>query len=180
MCLVHQAEGAISAGCCTAVLLFDILGFFDNLNVDHLVHIISSLGFPLSICAWLHSFLTDHTIRLVFNGFTSEASTISHGTPQGLPLSPILSALYMSLLLKLVNYTWSLCGLNMYIDDRAIIATGATHHSATRQAAEGFKLVATWLHQNGLAMDLKKSEFISFYKHLSPHTHGPVPNRIAL
>jgi hypothetical protein len=81
MCLIYQAEGAISTGCCTAILLFDISGFFDNLNVDHLVYIISSLGFPLSICTWLCSFLTDCTIRLVFNGFTSEASTISHGTP---------------------------------------------------------------------------------------------------
>jgi hypothetical protein len=68
----------------------------------------------------------------------------------------------------------------MYIDDGVIVATGTTHHSATRQVAEGFKLVTTWLHQNGLATDPEKSEFISFYKHLSPYTHGPVPNRITL
>jgi hypothetical protein len=59
MCLVHQAEGAISAGCCAAVLLFDISGFFDNLNVECLVHITTNLGFPPSICAWVRSFLTD-------------------------------------------------------------------------------------------------------------------------
>ena len=180
MCLMHQAEGAISAGRCAAVILFDISGFFDNLNVDRLVHIITSLGFPPSICKWLRSFLTDRTVRMTFNGFTSDPTTISHGIPQGSPLSPILSALYTSPLLKLVNRTWSLRGLNTYVDDGAIIATSATHHSAARQAVEGFELVANWLHQNGLATDSDKSEFISFYKHLSPHTHGPVPNRIAL
>lgn len=118
-----------------AVILFDISGFFDNLNVDRLVHIVSNLGFPPSITAWLRSFLTDRTIRITFNGSTSESFNISHGTPQGSPLSPILSALYTSPLLKLVNRTWSLRGLNTYVDGGAIVATSATHHSAAHQAA---------------------------------------------
>ena len=180
MCLAHQVEGALSAGHCAAVVLFDISGFFDNLNVDRLVSITQNLGFPSSICAWLRSFLTDRTIRLVFNGLTSDPSTISHGTPQGSPLSPILSALYTSPLLKITSSTWSLRGLNTYVDDGAIVATSTTHHSAARQAAAGFEEVAKWLHQNGLMTDPDKTEFISFFKHRAPVTHGPVPDRIPL
>jgi hypothetical protein len=180
MCLVHQVEGAISTSHYAAMILFDISGFFDNLNVDCLIHTVTNLGFPAATCTWVHSFLTDHTIYLTFNGFISEASTISHGTPQGSPLSSILSALYTSLLLKLVNHMWSLCSLNTYIDDGAIVATSATHALATCQAAEGFELATKWLHKNGLATDLDKSEFIPFYKHLSPHTHRLVPDRIHL
>jgi retron-type reverse transcriptase len=130
MCLVHQVEGTISAGHCATVILFDISGFFDNLNVDRLIYIITNLGFPTTTCAWVCSFLTDRTVCLTFNSFISEASTISYGTPQGFPLSPILSALYISLLLKLVNHTWSLYSLNIYINDEAIVATSMTHASA--------------------------------------------------
>jgi hypothetical protein len=180
MCLIHQAEGAISASCCTAVILFDISRFFDNLNIDRLIYITANLGFPPSTCAWLRSFLTDQTLRITFNGHTSDPITISHGTPQGSPLSPILSALYTSLLLKLVNRTWSLRGLNTYINDGAIVATSTTHSSTALQAVDGFKLVAEWLHQNGLATDPDKSEFISFYKSCAPRTHGLLPDSIQL
>jgi hypothetical protein len=148
--------------------------------VDCLVHIITNLGFPTTTCTWVCSFLTDHTVHLTFNGFISEPSTISHGTPQGSPLSPILSTLYTSPLLKLINHMWSLCGLNTYVNNRAIVTTSATHASPAYQAAERFKLAAKWLHENSLATDSDKSKFISFYKHLSPHTHSLVPDRIHL
>jgi hypothetical protein len=130
MCLTHQAEAALNTGYCAALILFDISGFFDNLNTDRLVAIMTNLGFPPQICAWTRSFLTDRCVRLTFNGFTSEPTSISHGTPQGSPLSPILSAIYTSPLLKLVNQTWSHRGLQTYVDDGVIISINATHHSA--------------------------------------------------
>ena len=180
MCLVHQAEGAISAGRCAATILFDIQGFFDNLNVDRLIHIFTSLGFPPSYGTWLCSFLTDRVVRLTFNSFTDDPITLSHGTPQGSPLSPILSAIYTSPLLKITNNTWSLKGLNTYVDDGAITATSATHHGATAQAVSGFTEVTKWLFQNGLTIDPDKTEFIVFYKSLSPRTHGSLPQQVLL
>ena len=180
MCLVHQAEGALSAGQCAATVLFDIQGFFDNLNVDHLVHIFHSLGFPPSYGDWLRSFLTNCTVRLTFNSFVSDPINLSHGTPQGSPLSPILSAIYTSPLLKITNATWSLKGLNTYIDDGAITATSATHHGAAHQAASGFTEVTSWLHQNGLTIDPDKTEFISFFRKRAPVTHGSLPNSLPL
>jgi hypothetical protein len=81
MCLAHQAEMAIKTGHCAALILFDIQGFFNNLNVDRLISTMTNLGFPNAICAWTHSFLTDRCVQMTFNGFTSDATTISHGTP---------------------------------------------------------------------------------------------------
>ena len=180
MCLVHQAEGALSAGRCAATILFDIQGFFDNLNVDRLAHIFRRLGFPPSYGDWLLSFLTNRTVRLTFNSFVSDAINLSHGTPQGSPLSPILSAIYTSPLLKITNSNWSLKGLNTYVDDGAITATSATHHGAARQAASGFTEVTSWLHRNGLTIDPDKTEFISFFKQKAPVTHGSLPNSLLL
>ena len=180
MCLVHQAEGALSAGRCAATVLFDIQGFFDNLNVKQLVHIFHSLGFPPSYGEWLLSFLTNCTVRLTFNSFVSDPINLSHGTPQGSPLSPILSAIYMSPLLKTTHANWSLKGLNTYVDDGAITATSATHHGAARQAASGFAEVTSWLHRNSLAIDPDKTKFISFFKQKALVTHSSLPNSLSL
>ena len=164
MCLTHQAEAAMKTGYSAALLLFDIQGFFDNLNVDRLIGIMTNLGFPNTVCVWTHSFLTDRRVRLTFNGFTSDAATISHGTPQGSPLSPILSAIYTSPLLKLVNKTWSHRGLQTYVDDGAILTTSEMHRDAIKRAAQGLEEVTSWLAQNGLRTDPDKTEIISFYK----------------
>ena len=160
MCLMHHAEAAIATGHTAALILFDIQGFFNNINVDRLISIMTNLGFPSAIYTWTLSFLTDRRVRLTFNGFTSEAATISHGTPQGLPLSPILSAIYTSPLLKLVNRTWVHRGLQTYVDDRAIIATHITHKGAIKEAAQGVEEVTAWLAWNGLKTDPDKTEFL--------------------
>ena len=124
---------------------------------------------PSAICAWTHSFLTDRRICLTFNGFTEDAAIISHSTPQGSPLSPILSAIYTSPLLKLVNRMWVHRGLQTYVDDRAIIATHVTHKGAIKEAAQGMEEVTSWLARNGLKTDPDKTEFLLFYKRKKPN-----------
>jgi len=53
LCMTHTVQTAVKSGHIAALLLFDIQGFFDNLHVDHLVHIFSLLGFQPSLCDWV-------------------------------------------------------------------------------------------------------------------------------
>ena len=106
LCLVHQAQAAVKCQFVASVVLFDISGFFDNINIERVVHIFHNLGFPKSLCAWIWSFLSDRQVQLSFNGYRSDPIPLDHRTPQGSPLSPILSALFTSPLLKLINATW--------------------------------------------------------------------------
>jgi len=50
----------------------------------------------------------------------------------------------------------------MYIDDGAIVATGANHQSVLQKCTDGFYTVTDWLLQNGLQIDPNKTEFIAF------------------
>ena len=159
--MVHTVQTCVKGGRVAALLLFDIQGFFDNLHVSRLVHVFRLLGFAPSLCDWVRSFLTNRRITLSFNGEPLPEVVLNHSTPQGSPLSPILSAIYILPLLCLTE-AWQFRSLSSYVDDGAIVATGATHHSVIQKCADSFFIVADWLLHNGLRLDPDKTEFIAF------------------
>jgi len=178
--LVHSAQSCAKSGHVASLILFDIQGFYDNLHVNRLVHLFQNLGFAPSLCGWVRSFLTDCRVSLSFNGSLLPEITLNHSTPQGSPLSPILSAIYTSPLLHLAA-SWRHRSLSLYVDNSSILATGATHHSANTKCADGFTLVVNWLNRNGLTIDSDKTEFISFYsKRISLQCIGMVRLTISL
>ena len=59
LCLTHYAQAAVKCGLIASVVLFDIQGFFDNINIQRVVHIFCNHAFPPSLCDWVSSFLSD-------------------------------------------------------------------------------------------------------------------------
>ena len=88
LAVVHTAQLAIKQKLVCSMLLFDIQGFFDNIHVERLCHLFALFGFPPSLCDWLHSFLSDRQVCIQVNAFLSDATPLSHGIPQGSPMSP--------------------------------------------------------------------------------------------
>jgi hypothetical protein len=121
--LVHDIQSAQQAGLHCGLLLFDIQGFFDNINHKRMIQIISDFGFAPQIIDWCHSFLKDCLVRLHFNGQTSDPFEFIVGTPQGSPVSPVLSIIYTAPLLHKMKQQAS-SSLGIYIDDGAIFACG--------------------------------------------------------
>lgn len=163
LAVVHTAQAAIRTGNIAALLLFDIQGFFDNINADRAVQIFLDLGFPPSLCKWLRSFLSECRIRLCFNATSSDPFSVSQGTLQGSPLSPLLSAIYTSPLLKRLKALWTKRSLSLYVDDGTISASGPLYQNAVRKVAKGFEEVTSWLARNGLCAEPEKTELIIFH-----------------
>jgi hypothetical protein len=143
--------------------LFDILGFFNNVNPERAIAILQNLGFPPNVCKWTLSFLTGREAAIHLENYISPPFPILNGTPQGSPLSLILSALYMSPLLKMAK-SWSHSNLSLYVDNRAIYSVSAITSAATEKAHSLYKKVLRWLGVNGLSADPDKSELMVFVK----------------
>jgi Reverse transcriptase (RNA-dependent DNA polymerase) len=161
--LLHNIQSAHQAGLRTGILLFDIQGYFDHINHDRLVKIFADLGFVLELVRWCKSFLTDRTVKLRFNGKTSDPFDFDTGTPQGSPVSPVLSTIYTSALLHKMR-EWTNASLGMYIDDGVIFACGCTWPEIETTMREGYKACIEWLGRSGLSAEPSKTELLFFKK----------------
>ncbi len=164
--LTHCIQATCDSRHARALILFDISGFFDNVNPECTVRILALKGFPDNICRWTLSFLTEWTASLRMGTYMLAKFGIMYRTPQGSPLSPILSTLYTSPLLNLTA-SWTHCDLTMYVDDGTIYATSATANAAAKSAVLGLEQALAWLHRNGLTVDPDKTELITFTQ--QPH-----------
>jgi hypothetical protein len=62
LCLTHDVETAHALSRVCGSLLFNIQGFFNNINHSRLTALIKSLGFTPKICRWVTSFLKDRSV----------------------------------------------------------------------------------------------------------------------
>ena len=177
LALLHDIQSAHQTSLRSGMLLFDIQGFFDNINHDRLIRVFADLGFAPELIGWCKSFLKDRTVRLRFNGQTSDPFDFEVGTPQGSPVSPVLSIIYTSPLLHKMK-KWARSSLGMYIDDGAIFACGRDWEQIEDTMRKGYGECAEWLTRAGLNIEPDKSELIFFRKRGEktpppPYTHLP-------
>jgi len=177
--LLHDVQTHLKKGDCCAALLFDIKGFFDHVHRKRMTHTLQNLGFPKSITGWVDSFLTDWRVTLSFNNAFGDEHTQPIGTPQGSPVSPILSALYTSPLLKLISEAQS-STLGMYVDDGIIFAYAKEWPEVNTQLRTRYIECQDWLYRSNLACEPDKTELIYFIhpklsKYLPPPTALSLP-----
>lgn len=178
--LLHDIQAAQKTKLRTGLLLFDIQGYFDNINHDRLIQIFTNLGFAPELVKWCQSFLKDRTVKLKFNGKTSDPFDFVVGTPQGSPVSPVLSTIYTSPLLHKMK-EWTNSSLGMYIDDGVIFACGDNWAKIENAMRHGYSICLNWLNRAGLNAEPDKTELIFFRKpreRVDPpsYIHLPLPS----
>ena len=161
LALVHRIQATRASGYHAALILFDISGFFDHIDANRTRDILEKKGFSPNMVKWVFSFLTDRSASMRLDATTLTPFKVPDGTPQGSPLSPIISAIYTSFLLSL-SFTWMHSSLSLYVDVGAILAISATPKSACENAISKFEQSLRWLNSNGLQADAEKTEIMIF------------------
>jgi hypothetical protein len=62
--LMHDIQAAHRVGLKCGILLFNIQGFFNHVNHDCMVAILSNMGFPVALVRWMAGFLRDRKVCL--------------------------------------------------------------------------------------------------------------------
>jgi hypothetical protein len=106
-------------------------------------------------------FLSERRVVLSFNGEENAERDQPVGTPQGSPVSPVLSAIYTSPLLCKPRAADG-CTLGMYVDDGIIFAQGRDWDTVTEALKAQYVICEEWLVRNNLAIEPEKTELIFF------------------
>jgi len=110
----------------TSTLAFDISQFFPSLNHRLLTTILSKVGLKLKVSRFFVDYLVQRKTNYLWNNLQSSDFEVNIGVGQRSALSSILSALYLTLFLyileKHLNNLKITISLLSFIDDGLIIA----------------------------------------------------------
>jgi hypothetical protein len=178
LALIHDVQDTHRRGLKVGILLFDVRGFFDNINHGRMTAILENLGYPPELVRWSEAFLKNRKVRLSFNNVILEERGQPIGVPQGSPLSPVYSITYTSSLLAKMR-EWSNSSLGMYVDDGILFAASEEWRDVERLLSAWYTVCEEWLRCSGLAIEPDKTELLFFQK---PYEHNavPAPTRLVL
>jgi hypothetical protein len=178
LALIHDIQDAHKRGLKVGILLFDVWGFFDNVNHGRMTAILENLGYPPELVRWSKAFLKDRKVRLSFNNVIAEERGQPIGVLQGSPLSPVYSITYTSSLLAKMK-EWNNSSLGMYVDDGILFAASEEWGDVERLLRARYTVCEEWLRRSGLAIEPDKTELLFFQK---PYERNAVqaPTRLVL
>ena len=87
----------------TSTLAFNIAQFFSSLNHQLLSLILNKAGFDPKVLFFFCDYLVGRKTKYLQNNFSSSLFNVDIGVSQELALSPILSALYLTLILHILE-----------------------------------------------------------------------------
>ena len=158
-------------------LFLDIKGGFDNVDADILCQALCSKGVSHYLVAWIKSFLTGRSCRLLSQGSPRVFSPVSVGTPQGSPISPLLFVIYVSPLH--ISFPHGL-GL-LYVADLALTTSSSSYRSNSRVLQAAFGNILAIAHARKIDFSVPKTELIHWRTPVQRDPPGsPRPPPVAL
>ncbi|KAI0995739.1 hypothetical protein K3495_g12440 [Podosphaera aphanis] len=155
-CVVHDAEAARRCNRITALVTLDVQGAFDGVLHNHLLMQMRGQGWPLALCRWIESFLRQRRVKIRYKDGVTEDKVMDCDVTQGSLLSPLLSPLYISILIQKGSPN-SRFG---YADDIAIIRIGKDPGEAIAAAQHEVDRLAELAAEHKIDFDPAKSELL--------------------
>ncbi|POS84553.1 hypothetical protein EPUL_002906 [Erysiphe pulchra] len=148
-CVVHDIEEARCQGWASTLVTLDIQGAFDSVLHNRLLWRMQAQGWPDMILQWTRSFLMNRSVQVRYPGGVTSPKGLVCGVPQGSPISPLLSLLYMAEPMR----SGTSRARFSYADDFRILGNGCTiaesllakaSESCNYSSIQGSHCIAMW------------------------------------
>ncbi|KAF7761106.1 hypothetical protein Agabi119p4_10515 [Agaricus bisporus var. burnettii] len=139
--LTHLICAGWAKGLKTSVIAFDMAQFFPSLNHEVLLRVLSQQGFLASVWNFFASYLVGRQTSYRWNMFESPNFQADVGVGQGSALSPVLSALYFSLVMKVFyqRISHSKCDVLSYVDYGTLVCQSRTLDQNLPKLSEAYE-----------------------------------------
>ena len=147
------------------------------MDADILCRALRSKGVAHYLVAWIKSFLSGRSCRLLFQGSPRVFSPVSVGTPQGSPISPLLFVIYVSPLHISLPHGLVLS----YVDDFALTTSSLSYRTNSRSLQVAFGTIRAIAHARKIDFSVPKTELIHWRTPVQRDPPGaPRPPPVAL
>ena len=164
--LTHIVHSGWAKGKSTSTLAFDISQFFPSLNYHLLVLILEKVGLEPKVSSFFTNYLIMRKTSYLWNDLSSLSFTVNIGVGQGSALSLILSALYLTSLLyilekHLINLKIPVSILS-FVDNGLIIAQNKSLDISNSHLFCSYNILSKLLDSFGLIIEHAKTEVFHF------------------
>ena len=164
--LTHIVRSGWVKGKSTSTLAFDISQFFPSLNHHLLVLILEKAGLDPRVTNFFANYLVRRSTKYLWNNFISPSFMVNVGVGQGSALSPILSTLYLSPLIYILEKRFKNLNLPIsilsFVDDGLFIAQNKSFTSSNSQLFCSYNILSNLLDSFGLIVEHSKTEIFHF------------------
>ena len=164
--LTHIVRSSWVKGKATSTLAFDISQFFPSLNHCFLILILEKAGIDLKVVSFFSNYLTQRSTKYLWNNFSSSLFEVSIGVGQGSALSPILSSLYLSPLLYILEKRFKTLNIPIsilsFVDDGLFICQSKSFHISNSHLYCSYNILSKLLDSFGLVIEHSKTEIFHF------------------
>ena len=135
----------------------DLSAAFDVVNRDLLLKRLDVIGLSQEFVKIIEEWLTNRKAYVEVEQSSSSFFPIQCGTVQGSVLGPVLFSLFISPIYELED-------MISYADDSYIISGEKTKEASKIVLEKSINVVANWLKNSGMKVNVEKTEIVVFYK----------------
>ena len=140
------------------LLFIDFSKAFDMVEHSILLKKLEHYGIRGIALSWMRSYLENREQFVTVNGKDSVKKNVRYGVPQGSILGPLLFVIYINDIPEIFKFAKFI----LYADDANILLTGKCIAEIEEQFLELSTALLKWGDCNGLALNLKKTNYMIF------------------
>ena len=147
----------------------DISKAFDRVWHNGLLHKLSGSGCSDKIIRWLSSYLSRRKQRVVFNGQSSDWTSVQAGVPQGSILGPLLFLIYINGIVSDIG-----CPIRLFADDTSLYIVVDSPPTAANFLNADLCAITNWANNWLVPFNASRNVSMTISRKANPPQHPPL------